>query len=718
MKKRSKPIFNGAEIPASLVYICALSAGAMHVLCRDYMLVCTVILTALSFGVFMISYALRRKKGFSLLAFILIFLIVYAVCGIVGSQYSSSAFFNFIFRETDIFDPVLAGMAILFCSLIIGFPVCYFTAYLPRPSFLLLPAFVPLILAARIAGSIPPGLLVFMAVGYLVAVLGIARPEFPADNAYVDDKRARTERIAAIGTAGVIAAALLTVIPRGDYTPMQRYLETITQRTSAYGRRMLTEFTESSRPNTGNNTLSDDALFLVYTNIPRNVSRWSFDVYKGSKGWTYNSDFSTGQDNWERRRESLNIGKLVSDLKKGVEDGKLEKYRDELNKLTELPECYPLGMTIRVVDGSSTSVVMHPAETIGVNISSLSGNSPVTYRNAKDEIFTEKAMPRNATYVVDSNFSLPSRQFLEMLERVNFRSLLNDAVNEGVIESAVRDEFAYESETAEMYYMAGLDGSLTDEIKALADEITAGLSNNYEKALAIEKWFGEAGFVYDLSFVPARTEADYFIFDSRRGICTDFATASTLLLRAAGIPARYTEGFVLSEDSIDAYGRYVVTAKQAHAYSTAFIEGYGWLEIDGTKYVPVSSLSNRIAFALTGVIVAAVALVAVVVIFRRQLSELCFAAVYHLGSRNGKIRAVYLRTRKLACRIAETEPKSATAEEVRDIISRTLSLDAEAAEITDAANELFYGSGAPDVDVKKLYRDYKAICRMKRSRRK
>ncbi len=721
MKKRSKPIFSGAEILASLVYLCALSAGLMYVLCRDYMFVCTVIMTAVSFGVYMIFYALRRKKALSLLAFIVLFMTVYAVCRIVGNPYRSPSFYEFIFNASDFFDPALAGMTILLCSLIIGFPICYFTTYLPRPSFLLLPSFVPLILAARLVGRIPLGLLVFIAVGYMLAAFGIARPEYPADNAYVDDKRAHIERVAAIGMAGVIAAALLTVIPRNDYTPMIRYLEELTKRTSAYGRRVLSEFTESSTPNRGNNIPSDNALFIVFTNSPRNVSRQSFDVYEGDEGWTFNSDFSRGYDNWEKHRSRLNINKLISDLKKGANNGKLEKYSEELNKLEDVPEIYSLAsaqMTIRIVDGSSTSVIMHPSETINVNVTSSASTPPNTYRNAVDEIFTEKPMPRNAAYVANYYYNQPNEQFLKMLEKVDLNTLLDDAAEEGVIESAVRDEFVSESRNAIAYYKAGLDGSITDEIQTVADEITAGLTNDYEKAIAIEKWFGDAGFTYDLGFVPERAEADYFMFDSRRGICTDFATASTLLLRAAGIPARYTEGFVLRDDAMDSYGRYVVTEEHAHAYSTAFIEGYGWLEIDGTKYAPIGSMSGQITRMLTIIIISGVILTVIAVVFHRQLSELCFAAVYRLRSGNGKIRAVYLRTRRLACNIAETDPGSTTAEEVRDIISRTLSLEDEASEITNAANKLFYGTGTPDADVKKLYRDYKSICRMKRSRRK
>lgn len=719
MKNRTTPVFGGAEIAASLVYLCSLSAGMMYVLCRDYAFVCTAIMTALSFGMYMIFYKLRRKKMFSLLAFLSLSLTEYTALGILGGASGSVSFVEFVFNASEVFDPALAGMAILLCSFIAAFPVCYFTVYLPRPGFLLLPAFVPLILAARLVGRLPLGLLVFLAVGYMLAALGVARPEFPTENAYFDDKKARLERLAALGAAAVAAAALLVVIPRDDYTPMVRYIENIMKRNSLYGRGVLSDFTESSRPNRGNNTFSEDVLFMVYTEFPKNVSRWSFDVYEGENGWTYSSDFSKGFDNWERGRTRLNINKLIADLKKGAAEGKLEKYADALNGLDDIPEeLYGAvaKMTIRIMDGSATSVVMHPSETIGVSVSSVE-RQPATYRNEKDEIFTAgsaRAIMKNAMYVLDYYVSEPNGQFLEMLERVNFRNMIDDAVKEGVIESAVRDEFARESENAELYYMAGLDSSLTDEIKALADKITAGLSNDYEKALAIENWFGNAGFVYDLSFVPERAEADYFIFESKRGICTDFATASTLLLRAAGIPARYTSGFVLSEDSVDNYGRYLVKEKQAHAYSTAFIEGYGWLEVDGTKHVPISSIGDRIVVTISVLTVSGIILAVIVVIFRRRLAELAFAVVYRMRSRNGKIRALYLKTRKLACSIAEVDPKSTAAGEVRDIISRTLSLDREAAEITDAANELFYGGGSPSADVKRLYRDYKTIRTTKR----
>lgn len=722
MKKKSKPVFNGAEAVTALVYICAISASLMHILCKEHMAVCTAVMTTLSFGIYTIFYALRKKKALSLLTFTALFFSVYFVSGAAIGPYGASSFMEFIFTASDFFDPVLAGVTIAVFSLIIGFTICYFSVYLPRPSFLLLPAFIPLILAARTLGGLPAGLLVFLAVGYMLAAAGIARPEYPADNAYVDYKRAHMERLAALGVFGLASALLLTVIPRDDKTPMLRYLDTVllSQRTALYGVQSLSGFRETAQPNHGNNRPTSNALFLVSTSAPRNVSEWSYDLYNGEEGWSIidDSEYTSGYRDWEKHRRMLNADTLISDLKRGVREGKLAEYRDEINRLDDIPEeLYNAAaqMTVRVVDGSNTNILRHPARVIGAHIT---GYSEEIYRTVTDVVYTSRNFGKDASYVMEFFVDEPNAQFIEMLERIDLNDLLLGAYLDDVIDYEVYSEFRWERMDAEDYHELTRSSGVTPEIKALADEITAGLSNNCEKARAIESWFGEAGFVYDLDFVPERAEADYFLFESKRGICTDFATAATLLLRAADIPARYTQGFVIDPASRDDYGRFIVTAAQAHAYASAYIDGYGWLEIDGTKYVSEDAAGEKFAAVTLAVLLAGGVLAALAIIFRERLSEAVFAVRYSLKDKRGRIRAVYLRTRALACRISGADPKCTAAEEVRDIISRTLSLDEEAREITGAANELFYGGREPIADDKRLYEDYKTICRMKRSKKK
>jgi len=74
-----------------------------------------------------------------------------------------------------------------------------------------------------------------------------------------------------------------------------------------------------------------------------------------------------------------------------------------------------------------------------------------------------------------------------------------------------------------------------------------------------------------------------FIDVTRSGHCEYFAAATTLLLRAAGIPARYATGFAVLEHSAleDAW---VVRARHAHAWTRAWV-GDRWIDLDTTPPV-------------------------------------------------------------------------------------------------------------------------------------
>jgi len=71
-----------------------------------------------------------------------------------------------------------------------------------------------------------------------------------------------------------------------------------------------------------------------------------------------------------------------------------------------------------------------------------------------------------------------------------------------------------------------------------------------------------------------------FLERSKSGHCEYFATATALLLRAAGVPTRYATGFAMLEYS-DLEEAYVVRARHAHAWTRAWVDGQ-WIEIDTT----------------------------------------------------------------------------------------------------------------------------------------
>ena len=71
-----------------------------------------------------------------------------------------------------------------------------------------------------------------------------------------------------------------------------------------------------------------------------------------------------------------------------------------------------------------------------------------------------------------------------------------------------------------------------------------------------------------------------FLNTTHRGHCEYFATAATLLLRTAGIPARYATGYSVQDWSAWE-SAWIVRERHSHAWARAFIDGR-WTDIDAT----------------------------------------------------------------------------------------------------------------------------------------
>jgi len=86
---------------------------------------------------------------------------------------------------------------------------------------------------------------------------------------------------------------------------------------------------------------------------------------------------------------------------------------------------------------------------------------------------------------------------------------------------------------------------------------------------------------------PGRTTLEDFLLTNRAGHCEYFASATDLLLRQAGIPARYTVGYAAHEWSA-IERRWLVRSRDAHAWAMAWIDG-AWVEVDTTppEWMPI-----------------------------------------------------------------------------------------------------------------------------------
>lgn len=126
-----------------------------------------------------------------------------------------------------------------------------------------------------------------------------------------------------------------------------------------------------------------------------------------------------------------------------------------------------------------------------------------------------------------------------------------------------------------------------DELEALdatlAEIGIAGLDPP-QIAAALERHF-LLRFRYSLEgraygYGKGRTPVANFLTERRSGHCEYFATATVLLLRRAGIPARYKTGYMVDEWS-SLENAYVARERHGHAWTTAWI-GDRWVDIDTT----------------------------------------------------------------------------------------------------------------------------------------
>jgi transglutaminase-like putative cysteine protease len=96
-----------------------------------------------------------------------------------------------------------------------------------------------------------------------------------------------------------------------------------------------------------------------------------------------------------------------------------------------------------------------------------------------------------------------------------------------------------------------------------------------------------AGFRYstfrERPVAKGETALGDFLTRTRAGHCEYFATAATLLARAAGVPARYATGFAAIEYSV-LEGAWVIRTRHAHAWTRAWADGR-WIDLDATPAV-------------------------------------------------------------------------------------------------------------------------------------
>ena len=134
--------------------------------------------------------------------------------------------------------------------------------------------------------------------------------------------------------------------------------------------------------------------------------------------------------------------------------------------------------------------------------------------------------------------------------------------------------------------------------QALASELAAGATSDAQILQRAIDHLRKAELIYTLDPPLLGTDSvDEFLFDTKRGFCEHFASAFTVLMRAAGVPARVVTGYQGGEiNPID--GNLVVRQLDAHAWSEIWLAGRGWVRVDPTYVSAPRRIDEGLAAAL------------------------------------------------------------------------------------------------------------------------
>lgn len=301
---------------------------------------------------------------------------------------------------------------------------------------------------------------------------------------------------------------------------------------------------------------------------------------------------------------------------------------------------------------------------------------------AQNERFEFSFVPRSF-FTLGDNKSIAD--YLASIE--NYDEFLADAAE--AIEYDFSDEavryYNILSENTDFYDDAAenlLDYGDSMEIYNLSQEITADFDSPYDKAKALEMYFIENDFTYDLSYRKERGEnVEDFLFRTKRGVCYEYATAMTLLARAAGIPARYCEGFNMQTNyDVTDSKSYIVTANDAHGFPELYIKGYGWVCFEPTRTtgeIEKEKESITTLLSRSGLVILGISLIVLLFIFLLPvITHKLFLVIVRRKSSNEAVTAVIRRI----CKVYGI-PRTSSVHEAEAAVYRRSAADISAAVI-------------------------------------
>lgn len=167
---------------------------------------------------------------------------------------------------------------------------------------------------------------------------------------------------------------------------------------------------------------------------------------------------------------------------------------------------------------------------------------------------------------------------------------INDmnAEERALVDGVIAEEQKYRAWVYENYTSSGA----SEEIKALSSSLVSPYEKRHDMVMAVIRYLTGDDFTYTLT--PKDPEdreksvLETFLFDTKEGYSNHFTASAFLLLREAGIPVRFAEGYI-ARGWFDGYGNDVVAKytsfvfdENAHTWIEVYYDGIGWIPYETT----------------------------------------------------------------------------------------------------------------------------------------
>ena len=490
--------------------------------------------------------------------------------------------------------------------------------YFTRVRYRILMNFVIFIIPFAIYGKeyekMPTYFIILMALGYILIMIYMRSLNETVEVRVTN--KADTWRSVAVFT--VIFAVISSTIPKPEIEADRTVLETLINADQFTDRliAMLNVFRDDTDGSQFRSTASDIPVYYVSADEPLRLKTLTYTSY----------DFST--DKWSAGELDEKDEKVTPDMPMDMTGNGIyaeailkaaeldrnfaDKYGIDADTDLKIPEYKKVKIYSAVQSGKYAPVPQSAYAITRTTYAGRIGLTPTGLIKSFDGSFMQ-TNTFDYEYYPDIFFGNEiNRNFVSSLERDDYYEMTSQAeevLAEGF--SGARDDeyreyisrLLQEVQFTERYYETYLNNYLdygnNERIRSLAEEITADCTTEYEKAVKLRWYFYNNNYTYDTAFNTNGKNAEDFIFDTKTGVCYEYATAMTLMARSIGIPARYCEGFNMQTEFKSENARtngydidYVVTAQDAHGFPELYLKGYGWLSFEPTMTDAVEEESS------------------------------------------------------------------------------------------------------------------------------